>query len=241
MNIFDNKVAVVTGATGALGRAVTKALLENGAKTVIMYRSDARLTELLEFVGKDLQDRLTGVKGDLSDSGSIKDFIQKAVDKHGRIDFLLNIAGAWAGGKDVANMDEQTWDFMMNTNLKSMFLCCHAVLPFMIKQNYGRIVSVAARAAVEKRFRVKSAAYAVSKAGIVVLTEAIAEEVRDYDINVNCILPSTIDTPNNRRDFAKADFSKWVKPEAIAEVIVFLLSDKSNVISGAAVPVYGKA
>jgi NAD(P)-dependent dehydrogenase (short-subunit alcohol dehydrogenase family) len=153
----------------------------------------------------------------------------------------LNIAGAWAGGADVANTDERTWDFMMNVNLKSMFLCCKAVLPFMIKQNFGRIVSVASRAAVEKRWRAKSAAYGVSKAGVVVLTEAIAEEVKDYNINVNCILPSTIDTPANRRNLPKADFSKWVSPKDIAEVIVFLLSDASGTISGAAVPVYGKA
>jgi NAD(P)-dependent dehydrogenase (short-subunit alcohol dehydrogenase family) len=177
----------------------------------------------------------------VNNAGNVRDFVQKTVEKHGRVDFLLNIAGAWGGGKDVANTDEQTWDFMMNLNLKSVFLCCKAVLPFMIKQNYGRIVSVASRAAVEKRWRAKSAAYAVSKAGVVVLTEAIAEEVKDYNINVNCILPSTIDTPANRRDLPKADFSKWVNPKDIAEVIVFLLSDASEIISGASVPVYGKA
>ncbi len=241
MSMLENKVAAVTGATGALGKIVTKTLLENGAETVVLYRSEAKLTELLEFAGKDFQRKITAVKGDLNDAGSVNDFVQKAVDKHGHVDFLLNIAGAWAGGKDVANTDEQTWDFMMNVNLKSMFLCCKAILPFMIKQNYGRIVSVASRAAVEKRWRVKSAAYAVSKAGVIVLTEAIAEEVKDYNINVNCILPSTIDTPTNRRDFPKADFSKWVSPKDIAEVTVFLLSDKSEIISGAAVPVYGKA
>lgn len=241
MNILENKVAAVTGATGALGRVMVKTLLEKGAKTVVPYRSDAKLTDLLEFVGKDFEDKITTVKGDLNDVSSVRDFVQKAVDKHGRVDFLLNIAGAWAGGKDVANTDEQTWDFMMNANLKSIFLCCRAVLPFMIKQNYGRIVSVASRAAVEKRWRAKSAAYAVSKAGVVVLTEALAEEVKDYDINVNCVLPSTIDTPANRRDFPKADFSKWVNPRDIADVIVFLLSDNSEIISGAAVPVYGKA
>jgi len=239
--MLENKVAAVTGATGALGRVVVKTLLEKGAETVVLYRSSAKLAELLEFVGKDFKDKITAVKGDVNDAGSVKDFVQKAVDKHGRVDFLLNIAGAWAGGEDVANTDEQTWDFMINANLKSVFLCCRAVLPFMVKQNYGRIVSVASRAAVEKRWRAKSAAYAVSKAGVVVLTEAIAEEVKDYNINVNCVMPSTIDTAANRRDFPKADFSKWVKPEDIAEVMVFLLSDASGIISGAAVPVYGKA
>jgi NAD(P)-dependent dehydrogenase (short-subunit alcohol dehydrogenase family) len=192
-------------------------------------------------VGKDFQDQVTAIKGDVNDAGNVRDFVQKTVEKHGQVDFLLNIAGAWAGGKDVANTDEQTWDFMMNVNLKSVFLCCKAVLPFMVKQNYGRIVSVASRAAVGKKWRANSAAYAISKAGIVVLTEAIAEEVKDYNINVNCILPSVIDTPANRRRLPKADFSKWVNPKDIAEVIVFLLSDASEIISGAAVPIYGKA
>jgi NAD(P)-dependent dehydrogenase (short-subunit alcohol dehydrogenase family) len=141
----------------------------------------------------------------------------------------------------VANTDEQTWDFMMNVNLESVFLCCKAILPFMIKQNCGKIVSVASRAAVEKRWRAKSAAYAVSKSGVVVLTGAMAEEVKDYNININCVLPSVIDTPAKRRRLPKADFSKWVNPEAIAEVIVFLLSNASGIVSGAAVLVYGKA
>jgi NAD(P)-dependent dehydrogenase (short-subunit alcohol dehydrogenase family) len=111
----------------------------------------------------------------------------------------------------------------------------------MLSQNYGKIVNVASRTAIEKRYRSKSGAYAVSKAGIIVLTETIAEEVKKYDINVNCIMPSTIDTPDNRRNFPEADFSKWVKPEQIANVIIFLVSDDSKIISGASLPVYGKA
>ena len=107
-------------------------------------------------------------------------------------------------------------------------------------QNFGKIVSVAARPAVEKRFRAKSGAYAVSKAGVVVLTETMAEEVKKYDINVNCVLPSTIDTPNNRKNLLREDSANWVKPEDIAKVILFLVSDDSKIISGAAIPVYGK-
>ena len=116
-----------------------------------------------------------------------------------------------------------------------------AALAFMIKQNYGKIVSVAARPAVEKRWRVKSGAYAISKAGIVTLTETIAEEVKKYDINVNCVMPSTIDTLDNRRNFPNSDFSKWVNPEDVAKVILLLVSDDSRATSGASIPVYGKA
>jgi NAD(P)-dependent dehydrogenase (short-subunit alcohol dehydrogenase family) len=139
------------------------------------------------------------------------------------------------------NTRETDWDFMMDVNLKSAFLCSRAALSHMIRQNYGKIVSVSSRAAAEKRYRSKGGAYAVSKAGIMVLTEVIAEEAKKYDINVNCIMPSTIDTPDNRRNFPDADFSKWVKPEQVAKVILFLVSDNSKAISGASIPVYGKA
>jgi len=133
------------------------------------------------------------------------------------------------------------WDAMMSINLRSTFLCCREALPLMIKQNYGKIVNVAARPALEKRYRPRNVAYAVSKAGVIVLTETIAEETKKSDINVNAVVPSTIDSPDNRRNIPQGDFSKWVKPEDLAKVILFLVSDDSKVTSGAAVPVYGKA
>jgi len=238
--LLENEVAIVTGATGALGRVVAKTLLENGVKVVTSYRTEEKLAELLEFVGK-LKNNLTGFKGDVTDEQSVRSLVQKTLEKHGKVDILLNIAGAYVGGADVANTEESQWDSMMNVNLKSAFLCSKAVLPHMIKQNYGKIVSVSSRAAVEKRWRARSGAYAASKAGVIVLTETIAEEVKNYDINVNCIMPSIIDTPSNRRSFPKADFSKWVDPREIAEVIRFLVSDASKAISGASIPVYGKA
>lgn len=238
--MLANKIALVTGATGALGRVVVKMLLERDVRVVASYRTEQRLNELLEFVGR-LSANLTGINADVTDAQNVKNLVQKAVEKHGRVDVLLNIAGAYAGGNDIANTEESQWDFMMNTNLKSAFLCSKAVLPYMIKNNYGRIVNVASWTAVINSRRVKSGAYAISKAGVKVLTETIAEEVRKYDINVNCVMPSTIDTPDNRRNFPKADFSKWVDPKDIAEVIWFLVSDASKVVSGAAVPVYGKA
>lgn len=110
----------------------------------------------------------------------------------------------------------------------------------MMAQNYGKIVNVASRTGGERHFRSKSGAYVVSKAGVIVLTETIAEEVGKYDINVNCVVPSTIDTLDNRRDFPGADFSKWVKPVQIARVILFLVSDDSKAVSSASIPVYGK-
>ena len=237
--LLDGKVAIVTGATGSLGRVVTKILLENGAKVVTPYRTSERQDELANFVGV-FSSALTGIQADVTDVKSVQNLLKKTLEMHGRVDILLNIAGTYIGGKDVAETEESEWDFMMATNLKSVFLCSKAVLPTMIRQNFGRIVSVAARPAVEKRLRVKSGAYAVSKAGVVVLTETMAEEVKKYDINVNCVMPSTIDTPNNRKNLVRTDSANWVKPEDIAKVILFLVSDDSKVISGAAIPVYGK-
>ena len=237
---LSDRVAIVTGATGALGRVVAKMLLDHGAHIVSTYRSEEKQSELDDFVG-EAKDMLTTVQADVTDESSVHALFQKVVDKCGRVDILLNIVGAYKGGTDVANTKESEWDFMMDVNLKSAFLCSKAALLHMMRQNYGKIVSVSARTAVEKRFRSKSGAYAVSKAGIIVLTETIAEEVKKYDINVNCIMPSTIDTPDNRRNFPDGDFSKWVKPEQVARVILFLVSDDSKIISGACIPVYGKA
>jgi NAD(P)-dependent dehydrogenase (short-subunit alcohol dehydrogenase family) len=237
--LLEGKVAIVTGATGSLGRVVTKILLENGAKVVSPYRALERQKELSNFVGA-YSSALTGIQADVTDAQSVQSLLKKTLETHGRVDILLNMVGAYVGGKDIAETEEDEWDFMMTTNLKSVFLCSKAVLPTMIRQNFGRIVSVAARPAVEKRFRVKSGAYAVSKVGVVVLTETMAEEVKKYDINVNCVMPSTIDTPSNRKNLVRADSANWVKPEDIAKVILFLVSDDSKVISGAAIPVYGK-
>jgi NAD(P)-dependent dehydrogenase (short-subunit alcohol dehydrogenase family) len=181
------------------------------------------------------------IMADVTDERSVQELVKTIIDKFGRIDFLLNIVGAYAGGTDIADTDLSQWDLMMNVNLKSAFLCAKTVLPHMMKQNYGRIVNVSSRTAVEKSRRAKSGAYAISKAGVIVLTETLADEMKNYHINVNCVMPSTIDTPNNRRNFPKADFSKWVDPNEIAEVMLFLLSDASKVTSGACIPVYGKA
>ncbi len=237
---LSGKVAVITGATGALGRVLTRTILEHGAYVAATYRSGESTQELTTFVGEH-SERLMHVQADVTEEASVQALMQKVVEKHGRVDFLLNIVGAHVGGVEVAETKVSDWDFMMNVNLKSMFLCSKAVLQYMIKQNSGRIVSVSARPAVEKRFRVKNGAYAVSKAGVLVLTEIIADEVKKYNINVNCILPSTIDTLANRRNMPDADFTKWVKPEDIARVVLFLVSEDSNVTSGAAIPVYGKA
>jgi NADP-dependent 3-hydroxy acid dehydrogenase YdfG len=155
--LLENKVALLTGATGALGRVVTKGLVEHGVKVVASYRTEEKLAELFNFVG-ELKDDLTVIQTDVTDEQSVRNFVQKAIEKQGRVDIFLNIVGAYMGGTDVANAEVTQWDFMMNLNLKSAFLCSKMVLPYMIKQNYGKIVSVSSWIAVEKTRRVKSRA-----------------------------------------------------------------------------------
>jgi NAD(P)-dependent dehydrogenase (short-subunit alcohol dehydrogenase family) len=240
LDSLKGQIILVTGATGALGRVVVKRLLESGAVVAAAYREEAGFRDLLSFVG-GAQDSLSGLKADVTLESSVQGLIESVIRRHGRVDVLLNLAGAYRGGAEISATREDDWDFLMRTNLKSAFLCSKAVLPAMMKANSGHIICVAARPAVEKKGRAKSGAYAVSKAGVVVLTETIAEETRKFGITANCIVPGTIDTPKNRAEIAGADFSRWAKAEEIAAVLLFLVSAGSSVVSGAAIPVYGKS
>ncbi len=234
------RIVVVTGATGALGRVVVKRLLEAGASVAAVHRSEERFRDLSVFAAGP-PEALAGFKADVTSETDVRNMVDQVVRRYGRVDALLNLVGGYRGGADIASTGEDDWDFLMRTNLKSAFLCSRAVLPLMMKAGSGRIVSVAARPGVENKGRAKSGAYAVSKAGVVVLTETIAEETKKSGITANCIVPGTIDTPRNRADIAGADVSKWADPGEIAEVLLFLVSEASSVVSGAAIPVYGKS
>ena len=237
---LEGKIVLVTGATGSLGRTVVKRLLGSGAVVAAAYRDEAKFRDLVAFIGGE-KESLVGFKADVTSEAEVREMVDGVGRRYGRVDALLNLAGAYRGGTDIAETAEEDWDFLMMTNLKSAFLCSRAVLPAMMKAGSGRIVNVAARPAVEKKGRARSGAYAVSKAGVVVLTDVIAEETRKSGITVNGIAPGTIDTPKNRAQIAGGDASKWVDPEDIAEVLLFLVSDASSVMSGAVIPVYGKS
>ena len=234
------KVVLVTGATGGLGRVVVKLFLEAGETVAAVYRDEARFKELVAYAGGE-RDTLRGFRADVTLETSIRGMVEAVVERYGRIDALLNLAGGYRGGADIAGTGEDDWNFLMLTNLKSAFLCSKAVLPVMMKAESGRIVFIAARPAVEKKGRTKAGAYAVSKAGVVTLTEAIAEEGRKFNIAANCLLPGTIDTPGNRVNLPAADFSKWTRPQDIASVLLFLVSEAALIVSGASIPVYGKS
>lgn len=239
MNMLGERVVLVTGATGGLGRVVVKRFLAEGAKVAAVYRSEEKLKGLKEYVGGS--PALSGFKADVTDAGSITSLIKAVAKEHARIDVLLNIAGGYTGGKPLNEAEEADLDRMVALNTKSAYLCSRAVLPRMIARNYGRIVSVSAKNATPRGRRAGNIAYAISKGGIITLTEALAEEVSKLEITVNCVMPGTIDTADNREKMPKADTSKWVNPEDIASVILFLSSDASKAVSGASIPVFGKS
>jgi NAD(P)-dependent dehydrogenase (short-subunit alcohol dehydrogenase family) len=234
--MFDlsGKVALISGAAGNLGRAVAVAFREAGASLVVADVAEDRLEEL--YGGED--DVLV-VPVDLTEEQSIQEMVSRALDRFARIDILANVAGGFRMGPPLHETLVETWDFMMDLNARSVFLVSRAVLPHMIRQGYGRIVNVAARAAVQPKGRM--APYCASKAAVITLTESMAAEHRLDDINVNCILPGTIDTPQNRADMPDADFDTWVPPKDLASVILFLASDVARAVNGAAVPVYGRS
>lgn len=235
--MLQGKVAFITGATGALGHAITGAFLEDGARLALTYREEARLQELLASLGQ--KESVTPLKADVTLEKDIQDAVAQVLKHFGRIDVLVNLVGGYWGGVPVAQTSLEDWERMMTLNLKSCFLCCRAVLPHMVERKSGRIINIAARAGLKGAAR--AAAYSAAKAGVIILTESLAEEVKHDGITVNAILPSTIDTEANRRAMPKADFSRWVPTEDIARAIVFLASEGAGSITGAAIPIYGRA
>jgi NAD(P)-dependent dehydrogenase (short-subunit alcohol dehydrogenase family) len=177
--------------------------------------------------------------GNVFEEASVESSVQHVLSQHGHLDVLVNMVGGFAFGQAVHEMDLETWERMLQLNLRSTFLCSkHAARP-MIAQQWGRIINVSSRAGVTPG--PKAAAYAASKAAVISLTESQAEELKHDFITVNTVLPSIVDTPANRQSMADADFSRWPKGEEIAPVIVFLASEDAKLINGAAIPVYGRA
>lgn len=231
-------VVIVTGSVGNLGSATAHGLREAGAKTVLVDRSQERLRESFPDL-VDSRDHFLASGVDLTDPGSVTKLVQSACGRFGRIDGLVNTVGGWRGGKPVHETDPGDWDFLFGVNLRTTLLCCRAVIPQMLHQGSGKIVNVASRDGLSGG--AGYAAYSASKSAVLRLTESMAAELKSSNINVNCIMPSTIDTPQNRQAMPGADFSKWVAPEAIADVILFLISSAARAINGAAIPVYGRA
>jgi len=229
---FAGKVAVVAGGTGGLGRAVSLAFLEEGAKVVVPYRSEKEFAELKRAAtGRELQ--LIGRMVDVLDEGAVA----KLVEEVGRIDVLVNTVGAYVGGIELWKLAPAEFDRLLNVNLRTGYLLARAVVPGMLKRGSGAVVNVSAKAALDHG--AGASAYAASKAAALALMDSLAADTRGTGVRVNSVLPSIIDTKANREAMPDAKFDAWPKPDDIAKVILFLASDAAKVVHGAAVTVYG--
>jgi NAD(P)-dependent dehydrogenase (short-subunit alcohol dehydrogenase family) len=235
---FQDKIALVAGGTGGLGREVTLAFLAAGATVVVTYRQAEEFKALVSAAEKIDAAGLHGTQVDVTDSAAVEKVIATIVAKHGRVDILVNAVGGYAGGESLWDTNPRLYDQMILLNLTAGFVLARTIVPQMLRQNRGWIVNVASKAAVDHA--AGGAFYAASKAGALALFDSLAAEVKLRNINVNSVLPSIIDTEANRKAITGADFSKWPKPEEIARVILFLCSEDARVIQGAAIPVYGK-
>ena len=228
----DSETVVVTGATGNLGRAVADAFAARGANLVLVGRNRETLAE--HFGDEDA--RRLFVAADLAAQRGADAVANAAIARFGRIDVLCNLAGGFRMG-EVHETTDETWQFLFDLNAKTVLNMARAVVPRMVAAGSGRIVNVAAYAALKAPAHV--GAYAASKSAVIRLTEAMSAELRERGINVNCVLPTIIDTPENRRAMPGADPARWVAPAELAGIIAFLASPAARAIHGAAIPVTG--
>jgi len=228
---FEGKTCLITGAAGNLGQAVAKAFAAAGATLILMDVDDKALRSAY---GRDGERKLIA-RADLLDAASVAQAV--AATRPRSTDVLCNIAGGFRMGHPVHETPEDTWELMLDLNAKSVINTARAVVPGMLAAGHGKIVNIAAVAGLAGKEHM--GAYSASKSAVIRLTESMSAELRDKGINVNCILPSIIDTPQNRAAMPDADPGRWVTPAAVADVILFLASDAARAIHGAAVPVVG--
>jgi NAD(P)-dependent dehydrogenase (short-subunit alcohol dehydrogenase family) len=216
---------LITGAAGGLGSAVCRIFVEAGLDVIAVDRSPQRQS-------------YATIEADLTTAPGATAMIEQAL-AHGPVDALVHLVGGFSGGKPIAETDDQTFDLMMNVNLRIAFNAIRAALKPMMNARSGSIVAIGSRAAVDPSPNL--AAYAISKAALVALIKNVAAEVKDSGITANIVLPSTIDTPANRIAMPHSDFSKWVTPESIARLLLWLVSDAASDVNGAVIPIYGRA
>lgn len=230
---FDRSpsVALVTGGTGALGQAVVRRFLDDGARVHVTWVIERELEYLSSFLGEDY-DKVVLHRVDLADEGQVGELFAAIEKTDDRLDALANIAGgfAYAG---LGDTDLETWERMQRMNATSCFLCCRGALPLLRAAGGGSIVNVAARPALERGAAMMSA-YAASKAAVLNLTYSLAAELAADHVTVNAIVPSVIDTPANRRDMPDADTSTWLTPEEIARVVAYLTGSDARIVTGSA-------
>ncbi|HEX7271108.1 MAG TPA: SDR family NAD(P)-dependent oxidoreductase [Casimicrobiaceae bacterium] len=227
----DARTVMVTGAAGNLGRAVAGAFAGEGANLALIGH---RRESLAGVFGGENARRLF-IAADLLDQQQVEAAARAALQCFGRIDVLCNIAGGFRMGTPVHETTDRDWDFMFDVNVRTLLNCVRAVVPHMLAAGGGKIINVGAASALKGGAQM--GAYSAAKGTVIRLTESMAAELRDRKINVNCVLPSIIDTPENRAAMPKADPARWVAPEDLAKVFLFLASPEAGAIHGAAIPV----
>jgi len=231
--MLNRKVAVITGAPGGLGLAVVKKFRENDARICAVSGHEK---EIRSAFGADSESFL-GVEADVTSESAVRKAMDLTVAKFGRIDILIHLVGGF-GMSSVEETPLEEIDKMYKINFLSCFLCCKHALPGMKKNNWGRIITIGAKGALSGAGGM--AAYTASKAAVLNLTQALAEEGKKSFITANCLLPSIIDTPANRSSMPGSDFSSWVAPETLAATMLFLCSEEGRNTTGAAIPVFGR-
>jgi NAD(P)-dependent dehydrogenase (short-subunit alcohol dehydrogenase family) len=234
---FDNQTVVVTGGTGELGQHLTSRLHELGARLIVPFVSEQEMQSFsIRFPAVVQATRF--VRLDAKDGVKVRRTIDQLVESVGVPHGLVNLIGGYRFGPAIVDAELDDLHQMLDLNLAPTFHFCRSLVPHMLQAGRGRIVSVGARMGLAGS--ANHAAYAIAKSAVVRFTEALSEEVKHHNINVNCVLPSVIDTARNRREMPAADFTHWVAPADLAQVIVFLLSDGARAVHGAAIPVYGR-
>jgi len=234
---FKESVVIVTGASGNLGLAVSRAFDQAGARLVLVDRSAERLARLDAGPGSE-GDRLAQAI-DVNDPASVSGMVEEVVRRFGHIDVLVNTVGGYQAGTPVHETPLDVWDRMMSLNARTAFVVSRAVVPQMLRQGSGKIINIAARPGLVGA--ANAAAYSASKSAVIRVTESLAAELRESGINVNCIVPGTLDTPQNREAMPNAEVGRWVATESLADVILFLASAAARDIHGASIPVYGRS
>jgi NAD(P)-dependent dehydrogenase (short-subunit alcohol dehydrogenase family) len=231
----ENKTVMVTGACGNLGRAVAALFSKSGARLVLV---DLDIERLAQTYGADYSQQMLA-PANLLVQDEVHAVVRAAHAQFGGIDVLCNIAGGFRMGSPVHETSDSDWNMLLDLNGRSVLHAVRAVVPQMLQAGRGKIINVSANAALKGAAQM--GAYCASKDIVIRITEAMAAELRDSNINVNCVLPSIIDTPENRAAMPDADVARWVSPGALAEVIAFLASDEARAINGAAIPVVGRS
>ena len=226
-------VAIVTGGTGALGQSIVLRFLRDGATVAVPWFVPEEWGALQAAAG-EARARLSGQKLDMADEAAVTAFVADLLGRSKKVDAMVNAVGGFAGG-DLASTSLADWRRLVDLNLTSTVVGCRAVLPAMRAARHGRIVNVASRAVMPPMGGFIG--YTVSKSAVIALTQALAQEERSHGITVNAVLPSTMDTPGNRKAMPDADRSTWVSTDAVADVIAYLASDAAAVVSGACVTV----